>query len=295
MVSKDELWLRNQVGAMLKEARERHGERQFERVCNEPYRLAWDWCNDFAVRRDHDCTQQHPEDSVTDYGDDVSGQYLHAVEEGELDTLVIMDEHRQNDHKRDNLEPVGYRRDYFTLFHEFGHYLQRRNEELSLNRYIFDDEYEQKQHEERACDIFAARCLVPETVLARFERRRCDASTLNRIFLETKASRPVVARAVQNHHMLEEHDYITVVYRDKRVWARFRGNGYTEYRNPVLLPIEEKLMGYERTHGDFSGWTERLRGCDPELIQRYSEVSIAKSEDKEDGSECWFIVIRRRA
>ena len=114
------------------------------------------------------------------------------------------------------------RRMCFTLFHEIGHYLQKNDRLLAKNIV----EYRQwESFEEKACDAFAAQCLIPDDL---FERCfgtgvwSLDAGKLSYLYYNSMASRRVVARRVHDLGILGERDYIG-----------FTNNTYSEYAGTV--------------------------------------------------------------
>jgi Zn-dependent peptidase ImmA (M78 family) len=58
------------------------------------------------------------------------------------------------------------RRESFTLVHEFGHYLVRRNDEVLSALHDLDDDAG-RVAEERVCHAFAGQILVPDQIVNR--------------------------------------------------------------------------------------------------------------------------------
>ncbi len=89
---------------------------------------------------------------------------------------------------------IGYtatqsRRENFTLLHEFGHYLIRSDDELLSDLADMDD-----GAEERVCDSFAGRLLVPDDLIdGVLAGRRPEANDLLLLYKESIASREACA------------------------------------------------------------------------------------------------------
>lgn len=82
---------------------------------------------------------------------------------------------------------LSHRRRAFTALHEFGHHLQRTNLDLAaaLLEHPADEEFE-----EAACQVFASRVLLPDTlVIPLVPRRGPDATTIAELYAGSNASR----------------------------------------------------------------------------------------------------------
>jgi hypothetical protein len=116
------------------------------------------------------------------------------------------------------LPTIGYvptprsRRENFTLLHELGHHLIRLDDEL-LSRIA--DEDDRDLSEERICDAFAGRVLVPdEVVLAVLNGRRPEAADLRKLYEACRGSRE--ACAVRLAEQLRCDGYVVLLERDSR-------------------------------------------------------------------------------
>lgn len=90
------------------------------------------------------------------------------------------------------------RREAFTLLHELGHHLVRSDPPLLSA--IADDDLDPDRLEERICDAFAGRLLVPDAILtAVVGQRRPEAADLRRLFDACSGSREACAVRLAEH------------------------------------------------------------------------------------------------
>lgn len=79
------------------------------------------------------------------------------------------------------------RRRHFTALHEFGHHLQQTDRELGRALQRQDDD---EQFEERACDLFASRVLLPDALVSQtIGERGPDVESVEGLFANSNASR----------------------------------------------------------------------------------------------------------
>ena len=94
---------------------------------------------------------------------------------------------------------LNYRRDNFTVLHEYGHHLQQTDRKWSLSVLAGLSPYERWLVEERVCDGFAASCLLPEQFVQQYlaSGSVVDAVALREMYRDSSASRAACsARAV---------------------------------------------------------------------------------------------------
>ncbi len=85
------------------------------------------------------------------------------------------------------------RRENFTLLHELGHHLIRRDDDVNSDLADLDEE-DGADAEEKLCDAFAGRTLVPDRVVAEILMGRSpEASDLDRLFENSIGSREACA------------------------------------------------------------------------------------------------------
>lgn len=114
------------------------------------------------------------------------GVYLPSAGDGERDVI-----HCATGGWRDDV----HRRRHFTVLHEIGHMVQNRDRTLSrrLRTQRVMDRY---RFEERCCDEFAARSLLPDSLVDRYVRWPFDADDVLALYMHSFASRVAVAYRV---------------------------------------------------------------------------------------------------
>lgn len=128
----------------------------------------------------------------------------------------------------------------FALLHELGHYLQDGNVmsmlELFARKQVFKDRGIRKNAEERACDLFAVKALLPDTLIAKYAVGDPSADWILKLYENSSASRQVIVRRIAP--MLKSGSWITLMNLDRDPSLRAYADGYVEYSEPVQLPIE---------------------------------------------------------
>ena len=112
-------------------------------------------------------------DTQTEDGCSVAGGYTYATTPP---TLTVA-------------QSASRRRQQFTVLHELGHHLQKNDPDLAAG--VRAQPADIADFEDAACDAFAGRILIPDTVLAALPAGRSPtAADVVRIFDMTQASRP---------------------------------------------------------------------------------------------------------
>lgn len=78
---------------------------------------------------------------------------------------------------------------HFTACHELGHHLQRRHPDVALALAQYNDQDPQRKLEDRICDTFASRVLIPDEALPEVGRLGPTASDVIAVYEATRASR----------------------------------------------------------------------------------------------------------
>jgi hypothetical protein len=110
------------------------------------------------------------------------------------------------------------RRESFTLVHEFGHYLVRRNDEVLSALHDLDDDAG-RVAEERVCHAFAGQILVPDQIVNRvLDGRQPEAHHLRQLVAASSGS--LEARAVRLAEQLPATGYVVIADPVHR-WIQF--------------------------------------------------------------------------
>jgi Zn-dependent peptidase ImmA (M78 family) len=100
------------------------------------------------------------------------------------------------------------RRESFTLVHEFGHYLVRRNDELLSALHDLDDDAG-RIAEERVCHAFAGQILIPDQVVAQvLDGRSPEAHHLRQLVAASSGSLEACAVRLAEH--LPSNGYVVI-------------------------------------------------------------------------------------
>ena len=78
---------------------------------------------------------------------------------------------------------------HFTACHELGHHLQRRHPEVALALAQYNEQDPQRKLEDRICDTFASRVLIPDEALPSIGRLGPTAADVIAVYESTGASR----------------------------------------------------------------------------------------------------------
>lgn len=93
----------------------------------------------------------------------------------------------------------GSRREFFSLVHEFGHFLVRRNDEVLSALHDLDDDAG-RVAEERVCHAFAGQILVPDQVVSRvLDGRNPEARHLRQLVAGSSGSLEACAVRLAEH------------------------------------------------------------------------------------------------
>jgi len=102
----------------------------------------------------------------------------------------------------------GSRRESFTLVHEFGHYLVRRNDEVLSALHDLDDDAG-RIAEERVCHAFAGQILVPDQVVTQvLEGKHPEAHHLRQLVAASSGSLEACAVRLAEH--LPANGYVVI-------------------------------------------------------------------------------------
>ena len=185
------------------------------------------------------------------------------------------------------------RRKNFTLMHEFGHYLQRYSSEIDgtpieLEKAICLTMEHGEDYEEWVCDAFASRTLLPDDLVDLLVIGAPDAQDAARLFMSCQGSREVVARRVLDG--MGKGSFVSVIYRNGRVGSRRYSDGTVE-RGSMNAWERLAVASLEREHGDY--WSERNHAMQGPAEPDCADVSAANAFDRQDGTRCRFVVVRR--
>ena len=185
------------------------------------------------------------------------------------------------------------RRKNFTLMHELGHYLQRYSGEIDgtpieLEKAICLTMEHGEDYEERVCDAFASQSLLPDDLVDLLVIGAPDAQDAARLFMSCQGSREVVARRVLDG--MGDGSFVSVIYKNGRVGSRRYSDGTVE-RGSMNAWERLAVASLEREHGDY--WSERNHVMQGSAEPDCADVSAANAVDRQDGTQCRFVVVRR--
>ena len=186
------------------------------------------------------------------------------------------------------------RRKNFTLMHEFGHFLQRYSDEIDgtpieLEKAMCLTMEHGEDYEERVCDAFASRTLLPDGLVDLLVVGSPDAQDAARLFMSCRGSREVVARRILES--MGGGSFISVIYRNGRVGSRRYSDGTVEHGRSMNAWERFAVSSLDKGHDDY--WAEKdhvMPGPDGPDI---ADVSAAEAVDVLDGTKCRFVVVRR--
>lgn len=275
-------WAENQVAIMLKTAVLMHSD--FPKDCrDDPFGITSHWVDQLTVRRVKQMSSHQSSTDNDDDDDDTSpaGLCIPPEQSGDGRYLLVVNEC--------DYSP----RNYFTLLHELGHYLQRTSLDLWSNLFAFDDRATAKEAEEFACNLFASKALMPDSLFAKFMAGRWTAEAAALAYKESRASRPAAVRRVAL--LLPKGSWLTLIDPNTDTMKiRAHANGINEYKTS---PLDIELLALRKFHDTYRGnsviveqtFTD-LSGND--LHGRYT-ISVALSPSSKD-EPFWFIMGRRQ-
>ncbi|KFI93331.1 putative Zn peptidase [Bifidobacterium saguini DSM 23967] len=216
-------WVEEQVELMLNLATSTHPKTFLRDCLNDPFGIAQHWKRKVQVQlinRSAYSVAEKDEDS------DISGLCMQPEQTVDGKYHLIVNQ-------------CGYLpRDYFTLLHELGHYLQRTDDELIIRRTIFNNIAMSKEAEEAACNLFASKALMPDELIAEIGDFH-KASTATTLYTRSQASRPAVARRIA---ALLDNGWVTILDPTNSLKVRAFADDHREYG----LPLELELRAVER-------------------------------------------------
>lgn len=270
-------WANNQVAAMLALAEQKHPDTFLRDCLTDPCLISTHWQPQLAVRM-RDAYASDDRMPTTDY--DAAGFCIppEKTTDGRYHLVV---------------NKCGYPpRDYFTLLHELGHYLQHTDIDLWSALLAFDDKATAKEAEETACNLFASKALMPDVVVATCKGSEWKADAAAKLYTTTKASRPAVVRRIAP--LLDHDGWLTLIGRHDELKIRAYPNGTAEYDQ--TLDIEWQTL--QRFRAEQSSADAPLLEktytnlSDKNSTQRYTSISVAESTSSREGS-FWFILVQR--
>lgn len=268
-------WVVEQVEGMLATAMRIHQD--FQDDClHDPFQIPRHWDDRVIVRRNK---QNSDEAASTDDNTDPAGFCVCSEQSGGRYLLVVNE--------------CGYPpRDYFTLLHELGHYLQHTDLDLWMRLYVFDDKATAKEAEETACNLFASKALMPDYLIDRVRENSWKADVAAKLYQLVRASRPAVVRRIAP--LLPSGAWLTMVDREQdEMKVRAYSNWSQEYGD--LLDVERlALRRFRKGHTGNSTIAEQtftdVSGKDRQ--GRYT-ISVALSPSSTQ-QPFWFILGQRQ-
>ncbi|KAB7790486.1 ImmA/IrrE family metallo-endopeptidase [Bifidobacterium leontopitheci] len=271
-------WAAEQSDRMLEAARSSH-PKTFEADClseNCISRIASHWRGRLVVQkveRLSDSEGYTSDSAQVDEGGDLSGLYLpcKARADGRA-TLVVA--------------YAFYRRMTFTLLHELGHYLQRERDDLRVELCLFTDRGEAKEAEETACNMFASKALLPDSLLEDTRDNNANARWAQRLYRHSRASRAVIVRRLAP--LLEPGSWM--MYYDTKDVPRLRAywDGRVEY-DVSTMPVERAALN--TVGGGCSSYTCKVEDLVEDTDGLPTYVSAASSASGRFGT-AKFVMVR---
>lgn len=222
-----EQWAQKQADSMVETA-ERMRPNSFHDDClQRPSAIVRHWRSLVDVR----WTSQFEDGSSYEHVQGLRGQYLPAKSPDELPVIRVARQRVAGQSGKGY-----YPRECFTLLHELGHHLQASDLQLFANLQAIRDTGKRKDAEERACDIFAAKALLPDSLFD--GGREPDASLVVDLYEHRHASRQVIVRRLAP--MLKTGSWITLLNLDESWSPSFRvhANGWAVYANSGKIRVE---------------------------------------------------------
>ena len=280
MLESTHRWVDRQVEGMLATASGMHPDSFVKDCLSNPFRIALHWSDQVAVQRVKPTVRDSRNRDDEDI--EVSGLCVPPARTGDGLYHLIVNEC--------DYPP----RNYFTLLHELGHYLQRTDTELAINLFMFDDAATAKEAEEAACNRFASKALLPDSYIeGLLAERSLDAIFAKDLFeigrrrTSTKShagvSRHVVIRRLAD--FLPETGFISLI-KNEKLYTRIQGNRHIRYDDALLQEEREAIdlfLAHEVGSGVSNGLSITLDGKDGR-----KQISIACSYAWPDR---WYFLI----
>lgn len=284
-------WVIRQVDRMLAVATDKHPDTFLEDCLGDPYDIRGHWDDEILLDIDKTYSRRrHEDDSGNDDKEQVSGYCLPQYKTADGRAFIKV--------RACNFAP----RTYFTILHELGHHLQNSDIELFCALRDLDDKADQKRAEEEACNMFASKALMPDSVIPELRTHRWNALAISHLYKRTKASRPAVARRVAG--LLPPGAWVTFIDQYGRSKLRAFSDGHTEY-DIEIMPAERLVLNAfdeyrkkafrELRPGKYRDeMTVYIANLDKPRIPRtrpkhYTRISVAPSY-MSDGDTCMFVM-----
>ncbi|PLS29165.1 ImmA/IrrE family metallo-endopeptidase [Bifidobacterium parmae] len=266
-------WVVRQADRMLAIANDKHPDTFVEDCLHDPMKdIALHWCDEIVLKM----VEASPQEQSNTNDERVSGFCLPQYKTADGRTFI-------------EVHTDFYRRDCFTVLHELGHHLQNSDGELFCALRAFDDKADQKRAEEAACNMFASKALIPDSVIPELETHRWNASTVDDLYHRVQASRP--ATTIRVAGLLPPGAWVTFINQYGRPMLRAFSDGHKEH-DIELLPVEQlvldtfKDMRREPRRGRSDRYRNEMTFCianlDKPRIPRtrpkhYTRISVALS------------------
>ncbi|MBT1182023.1 ImmA/IrrE family metallo-endopeptidase [Bifidobacterium sp. CP2] len=217
-------WVVRQADRMLAVAHERHPDTFLKDCLHDPMKdIPLHWSDEITITTSKASSEER--NSTT--GECVSG--------------FCLPQHKTADGKAFiEVHTVFYPRDCFTILHELGHHLQNSDIDLFCALRALDDKADQKRAEEAACNMFASKALMPDSLIPELGTHRWDATAVDRLFHLVKASR--AATAIRIAGLLPPGAWVTFIDQYDRPKLRAYSDGHTEYDGIEIMPAEQLVL-----------------------------------------------------